>query len=57
MRAKIDHAVTRGTFSLEGQTFDVDNDVDNNVWVVGDGTECVVLGSPGPDRPGRLMDL
>ncbi|MGO9778282.1 MAG: hypothetical protein ACLPKE_17640 [Streptosporangiaceae bacterium] len=53
MRAKIEHAVTRGTFSLDGQTFDVAN----NGWVVGDGTECVVLGPPGPDRPGRLMDL
>ena len=26
------HAVTSGTFSLDGQTFDVDN----NVWIVGD---------------------
>jgi glyoxylase-like metal-dependent hydrolase (beta-lactamase superfamily II) len=40
--ARIDHAVTSGTFSLDGQTFDVDN----NVWVVGDDTECVVLDAP-----------
>ncbi|WBB68652.1 MBL fold metallo-hydrolase [Micromonospora sp. WMMD812] len=42
MTARIDHAVTSGTFSLDGQTFDVDN----NVWVVGDDTECVVLDAP-----------
>ena len=42
MRARVDHAVTRGTFSLDGQTFDIEN----NVWVVGDGTECVVLDVP-----------
>lgn len=40
--ARIDHAVTSGTFSLDGQTFDVDN----NVWVVGDDTECVVVDAP-----------
>ncbi|MFI6225795.1 MBL fold metallo-hydrolase [Micromonospora echinospora] len=42
MPARIDHAVTSGTFSLDGQTFDVDN----NVWVVGDDSECVVLDAP-----------
>ncbi len=41
-RARIDHTVTAGTFSLDGQTFDVDN----NVWVVGDDTECVVIDAP-----------
>lgn len=39
---RIDHTVTAGTFSLDGQTFDVDN----NVWVVGDDTECVVIDAP-----------
>jgi hydroxyacylglutathione hydrolase len=39
---RIDHAVTSGTFSLDGQTFDVDN----NVWVLGDDTECVVFDAP-----------
>lgn len=34
--------MTSGTFSLDGQTFDVDN----NVWVAGDETECVVLDAP-----------
>ncbi|MFE0591399.1 MBL fold metallo-hydrolase [Micromonospora echinospora] len=42
MPARIDHAVTSGTFSLDGQTFEVDN----NVWVVGDDSECVVLDAP-----------
>jgi glyoxylase-like metal-dependent hydrolase (beta-lactamase superfamily II) len=40
--ARVDHAVTSGTFSLDGQTFEVDN----NVWVVGDDRECVVLDAP-----------
>jgi glyoxylase-like metal-dependent hydrolase (beta-lactamase superfamily II) len=39
---RIDHAVTSGTFSLDGQTFDVDN----NIWVMGDDTECVVIDAP-----------
>ncbi|MFI7606498.1 MBL fold metallo-hydrolase [Micromonospora sp. NPDC049366] len=42
MSARVDRAVTSGTFSLDGQTFDVDN----NVWVVGDDRECVVLDAP-----------
>ncbi|WCN84230.1 MBL fold metallo-hydrolase [Micromonospora sp. LH3U1] len=42
MTAWIDRAVTAGTFSLDGQTFDVDN----NVWVIGDDSECVVLDAP-----------
>ncbi|WFE28441.1 MBL fold metallo-hydrolase [Solwaraspora sp. WMMD791] len=42
MPVRIDHTVTSGTFSLDGQTFDVDN----NVWVIGDDTECVVLDAP-----------
>lgn len=42
MAARVDHAVSSGTFSLDGQTFDVDN----NIWVVGDDTECVVIDAP-----------
>jgi glyoxylase-like metal-dependent hydrolase (beta-lactamase superfamily II) len=34
--------VTSGTFSLDGETFDVDN----NVWVVGNDEECVVIDAP-----------
>jgi glyoxylase-like metal-dependent hydrolase (beta-lactamase superfamily II) len=40
--ARIDHAVSSGTFSLDGQTYDVDN----NIWVIGDDTECVVIDAP-----------
>ena len=39
---RVDHGVTNGTFSLDGETFDVDN----NVWVVGDDVECVVIDAP-----------
>lgn len=35
----IDHVVTSGTFSLDGETFDVDN----NVWIVGDDEEVLVV--------------
>lgn len=42
MSTRIDHAVSSGTFSLDGETFDVDN----NIWVVGDDTECVVIDAP-----------
>jgi glyoxylase-like metal-dependent hydrolase (beta-lactamase superfamily II) len=38
-RARIDRLVTSGTFSLDGGTWDVEN----NVWIVGDDDECVVL--------------
>jgi glyoxylase-like metal-dependent hydrolase (beta-lactamase superfamily II) len=39
---RVDHGVTSGTFSLDGETFDVEN----NVWVVGDDEECVVIDAP-----------
>ncbi len=42
MSARIDHAVTTGTFSLDGGTWEVDN----NVWVVGDDSECIVIDAP-----------
>ncbi|SDZ09941.1 Glyoxylase, beta-lactamase superfamily II [Micromonospora pattaloongensis] len=42
MAARIDHTVTSGTFSLDGQTWHVDN----NVWVIGDDDECVVIDAP-----------
>ncbi|RPE37686.1 glyoxylase-like metal-dependent hydrolase (beta-lactamase superfamily II) [Streptomyces sp. Ag109_O5-1] len=37
--ARIEHLVTSGTFSLDGGTWDVDN----NVWIVGDDDEAVVI--------------
>ena len=36
---RIDRVVTSGTFSLDGGTWDVDN----NVWVIGDDDECLVV--------------
>ncbi len=51
MPVRIDHAVTSGTFSLDGQTFDVDN----NVWVAGDDAECVVIDAPHDVR--AIVDL
>ncbi|GAB3998557.1 MBL fold metallo-hydrolase [Nocardioides marmoraquaticus] len=39
---RVDHVVTSGTFSLDGET----HEVDNNVWVVGDDDECVVIDAP-----------
>ncbi len=40
--ARIDHAVVSGTFSLDGET----HQVDNNVWVIGDDDECIVIDAP-----------
>jgi len=51
MTARIDHTVTSGTFSLDGQTFDVDN----NVWVIGDDSEVVVIDAPHDIAP--IVDL
>lgn len=42
MSARVDGTTTTGTFSLDGQTFEVEN----NVWVVGNETECVVIDAP-----------
>nr|WSZ95226.1 MBL fold metallo-hydrolase [Streptomyces sp. NBC_00857] len=39
MTARIDHLVTSGTFSLDGGTWEVDN----NVWIVGDDSEAIVI--------------
>lgn len=39
MAAKIENIVTSGTFSLDGGTWDVDN----NVWIIGDESEVFVI--------------
>jgi glyoxylase-like metal-dependent hydrolase (beta-lactamase superfamily II) len=39
MTARIEKVVTSGTFSLDGQDFDVDN----NVWLLGDDREVLVI--------------
>jgi glyoxylase-like metal-dependent hydrolase (beta-lactamase superfamily II) len=45
--AAIEHLTTAGTFSLDGETFDVEN----NVWLIGDDTEVIVLDAPHLLRP------
>lgn len=42
MTVRVDHAVTSGTFSLDGET----HQVENNIWVVGDDEECIVIDAP-----------
>ena len=42
MSARVDHAVVSGTFTLDGET----HDVDNNVWVIGDDEQCLVIDAP-----------
>jgi glyoxylase-like metal-dependent hydrolase (beta-lactamase superfamily II) len=39
LTARVDHLVTSGTFSLDGGTWDVDN----NMWLLGDGEEVLVV--------------
>ena len=39
---RVDHAVVAGTFSLDGET----HEVENNVWVLGDDASCVVIDAP-----------
>jgi glyoxylase-like metal-dependent hydrolase (beta-lactamase superfamily II) len=45
--ARIDKAVVSGVFSLDGQDFDVDN----NVWLVGDDDEVLVIDAPHRAEP------
>jgi glyoxylase-like metal-dependent hydrolase (beta-lactamase superfamily II) len=43
----IDHVVTSGTFSLDGQDFAVDN----NIWIVGDDREVLVFDAAHDHQP------
>ena len=45
--ARIDKLVISGVFSLDGQDFDVDN----NVWLVGDDDEVLVVDAPHHAEP------
>ena len=47
MTPRIDKAVVSGVFSLDGQDFDVDN----NVWLVGDDDEVLVIDAPHDAAP------
>jgi glyoxylase-like metal-dependent hydrolase (beta-lactamase superfamily II) len=51
MAIRIEHTTTSGTFSLDGGTWDVDN----NVWLVGDDDECVVIDAA--HQPAPILDL
>lgn len=42
MNARIEHLVTSGTFSLDGET----HNVDNNVWIIGNDHDCIVIDAP-----------
>ena len=44
---RVDHGVASGTFSLDGGTWDVEN----NLWVLGDDDECVVVDAPHDAAP------
>ena len=50
MSARAERVVTSGVFSLDGQDFDVDN----NVWLVGDDSEVVVVDA-AHDAP-KILD-
>lgn len=45
--ARIDRVITSGVFSLDGQDFDVDN----NIWLVGDDREVLVVDAAHDHRP------
>jgi glyoxylase-like metal-dependent hydrolase (beta-lactamase superfamily II) len=44
---RIDHVVTAGIFSLDGEDFDVEN----NIWILGDDREVVVFDAAHDHRP------
>jgi hydroxyacylglutathione hydrolase len=44
---RVDHVVTSGTFSLDGGTWDVDN----NIWLVGDDSEVVIIDAAHSSAP------
>ncbi|MFL6162486.1 MAG: MBL fold metallo-hydrolase [Jatrophihabitantaceae bacterium] len=51
MGAAVEHTVTAGTFHLDGGSWDVRN----NVWLVGDDTECLLIDAPHSAEP--ILDL
>ena len=44
---RVEHLITSGTFSLDGGTWEVDN----NVWLLGNDDECVVFDAPHVSAP------
>lgn len=47
MSLHIDHVITSGIFSLDGEDFDVDN----NIWLVGDDREVIIIDAAHDHRP------
>ncbi|NNE94678.1 MAG: MBL fold metallo-hydrolase [Acidimicrobiales bacterium] len=47
MAARIDRVITSGIFSLDGEDFDVDN----NVWLLGDDEEVIVIDAAHDHEP------
>ncbi|MGI8710968.1 MAG: MBL fold metallo-hydrolase [Acidimicrobiales bacterium] len=47
MTARIERVVTSGTFSIDGEDFDVDN----NIWLVGDDHEVLVIDAAHDHEP------
>jgi glyoxylase-like metal-dependent hydrolase (beta-lactamase superfamily II) len=45
--AGIEHTVTEGTFNLDGGSWQVEN----NVWLIGDESECVLIDAPHQAAP------
>jgi glyoxylase-like metal-dependent hydrolase (beta-lactamase superfamily II) len=44
---RLDKVVTSGTFSIDGEDFDVDN----NIWIYGDDEECIVVDAAHDHEP------
>jgi glyoxylase-like metal-dependent hydrolase (beta-lactamase superfamily II) len=47
MSVRVERVVTSGVFTLDGQSFDVDN----NIWLVGDDHEVVIVDAAHDHRP------
>ena len=47
MALRIDNVITSGIFSLDGEDFEVDN----NIWLVGDDDEVIVVDAAHDHRP------
>ena len=47
MSLRVDHVVTSGIFSLDGEDFEVEN----NIWIVGDDREAIVFDAAHDHRP------
>lgn len=44
---RIDHVLTSGIFSIDGEDFEVEN----NIWIAGDDRECIVIDAAHDHRP------